>query len=138
MSPSFTKLLEQLDLRPAASADAINILVDYVKGHFRVPPPADYLEFLRLSNGGIGHGPNLYVNLGSAKEVPQITEGYRALRFAPGLLIIGGDGLGNIIGIDIRNHRHIKYVWLDPVSIDWEFINHSAQSLHEMLAFLDK
>jgi hypothetical protein len=115
-SKAITTLLDQIRRRPKASEDALNALIIRIG----VEPPGDFLDFLRVTNGGIGSGPAVSVNLFAAEEVGKPEFDYGASEDAPGLIVIGGDGLGNILGIDTRNADSSlhEYVVLDPVWLD--------------------
>ncbi len=94
--------------------------------------PRDYLDFLRGGNGGVGHGPDLWVILEPARRVVEATSGYGA---PEGLVIIGSDGLGNVLGIDVRGRTRdsMKYVRLDPVVMELDEVEFSGASLLELL-----
>ena len=111
-------LLEQLEKRDGAAEGAIDNLLQWgLEKHDR-RLPSDYIEFLRESNGTIGKGPDLYIVLDKAEEVAATTEGYGTSESAPGLVIIGSDGLGNLIGIDCKASTSAKrYLRADPLSI---------------------
>jgi hypothetical protein len=66
--------------------------------------------------------------------------GYGAAELCPGLVVIGGDGCGNIIGIDGRSHepKKMDYVLLDPVWLDLDSnsCQHRSQTLQNMLHYI--
>jgi hypothetical protein len=126
----------QLELHPGASEQAIKEMIEGVGMRL----PQDYIDFLRRSNGAEGHGPDLFVILQPAEKVPEMTAGYGATEFCPGLVVIGGDGLGNIIGVDGRSHdpQQMEYVLLDPVWLDLDSAScqHRSRTLQDMLEHL--
>ena len=109
-------LVDQIERKPAASDEELKAMVAGIG----VEPPGDYLEFLRQSNGGTGSGPDIFVILFAAKEVGTPELDYGAPEYAPGLIVIGGDGCASILGIDTRksDRRLHEYVVLDPVWMD--------------------
>jgi hypothetical protein len=127
---------EQLRLNSPASEGALADLVDNVG----IPMPNDYIEFLRVSNGATGTGPDIFVNLKPAEEVLEATRAYGASEFWPGLVVIGGDGLGNIIAIDGRQRDPMRttYIVLDPVWLDpdSESCQHRSNTLRDVLVYL--
>jgi hypothetical protein len=130
------KYLHQIKFREGATTEEITTL----QKNLNTVLPADYLDFLRYSNGGIGHGPELFVILDHVNEVATTTEGYAAPEFAPGLAIFGSDGCGNLLGIDTRNGNPetMEYVFVDPYSMDWEEIGCRTTSLSRLLEYVAK
>jgi len=129
-------LLDQIERRPGASEDTITDMVARIGAE----PPGDYLDFLGLTNGGIGSGPDIHVILYAAEEVGDPKLDYAAPEIARGLLVIGGDGCGNILGIDMRNadpSRH-DYVVLDPVWMDLDSVSvqYRGKTFWSMLSYL--
>lgn len=109
---------------------------------FGFEPPGDYLDFLRLTNGGTASGPDIFVILFAAEEAGTPVLDYGAPEYAPGLIVIGGDGCGNILGIDTRNadpSLH-EYVVLDPVWMDLnsESVRHRGKTLSDMLQHVSR
>jgi hypothetical protein len=129
-------LLDQIERKPRASEEAIKAMV----ARIGVEPPGDYLDFLWLTNGGTGSGPDIFVILFAAEEVGTPELDYGAPEYAPGLMVIGGDGCGNIIGIDTRNtdpSLH-EYVVLDPVwmDLDSESVQYRGKTFGDMFRHL--
>jgi hypothetical protein len=131
-------LLDQIERRPPASDEELKSMV----ARIGVEPPGDYLEFLRQSNGGTGSGPDIFVILYSAKEVGTPELDYGAPEDAPGLIVIGGDGCGNILGIDTRkpDRRLHEYVVLDPVwmDLDSESVQYRGKAFSDMLQHVSR
>jgi Methyltransferase domain len=98
LSPELTRLTRKFHTRPGASQ---GILAEFVASSRDVPLPANYLDFMRFSNGGFGqpgeHG--LWVRLDPIEDVLPMTRGHAA---PPGLLLIGGTRLGDGLAIDGR------------------------------------
>ncbi|MEO7715770.1 MAG: SMI1/KNR4 family protein [Capsulimonas sp.] len=117
-------ILSQLDLRSGATEEEIQKLAQYVLTLTDQPLPDDYLDFLRTSNGAIGHGPDLFVNLRGAQDVSEATIGYGAAEFFPGLIIIGTDGCGNLIAVDLTpaSSEGYKYILFDSLDLDREYV----------------
>ena len=115
-------LLEQLEKRGAVSESSLAVLLQWAEINYRTVLPADYIEFLRYSDGTVGHGPDIYVILDAAEEVPATTEGYGTAEFAPGLVVIGSDGFGNLIGIDVRQEAPdaSRYLLTDSLALSWD------------------
>jgi len=133
-------ILNQLELKPPATEQAIEQLLAFAKTTYETSLPEDYLAFLRFSDGCCGIGPNLFVTFEPAAEIGETTIGYGALEFAPGAVIIGSDGCGNIIGIDTRPALpdRMTYFWVDPIVLDWNEIALRTPSLADLLVSLDR
>jgi hypothetical protein len=120
-------LLDQIEREPGASDDAIKAMI----ARIGVEPPGDYLDLIRLTNGGTGLGPDIFVNLFAAELVGMPGFDYDAPAYAPGLIVIGGDGLGSIVGIDTRNADRSmhEYVVLDPcwMELDSESVQYRGK-----------
>jgi hypothetical protein len=82
--------------------------------------PAAYLDLLAFSNGGEGPLPVQPLNLClySAKEVIEIEREGSFKEFFPGLLVIGGNGGGEAIALDIRGAEPWPVVYFDMTNID--------------------
>lgn len=124
-------LLRQLELKEGATEEALAALQESLGTRL----PADYLDLLRYSNGAVGIGPNLFVILAPAEEVAENTSGYGAPKYAPGLIIFGSDGCGNLLGIDTRNPEPaaMEYVLFDAICLDWDEENGRVKSLSDLL-----
>src|SRR5690242_4867217 len=65
--------------------------------------PAEYVEFLKYSNGGEGFiGENAYVRLWPVEKLSEMNRSYEVVKDAPGLLIFGSNGGGEAYGFDMR------------------------------------
>jgi hypothetical protein len=64
--------------------------------------PAEYVEFLKLSNGGEGFVGKHYLILWPVEELSEANKGYEVEESAPGLLAFGSDGGGEAFGFDTR------------------------------------
>ena len=81
MNEATERFLCQLELRQGATREANAALQESLGTAL----PSDFLDFLRRTDGGIGHGPDLFVILDRAAEVAATTAGYGAPEYAPGL-----------------------------------------------------
>ena len=86
----------------------------------RLPP--SYLDLLAFSDGGEGPLPVQPLNLClySAAEVIEIEREGSFHEFFPGLLVIGGNGGGEAIALDIRGAEPWPVVYFDMTNIDLE------------------
>lgn len=99
-----------------ASADALSDLRDAAQ----VPLPARYLDLLAFSNGGEGPLPVQPFNfcLYSAEEAAQIEREGTFKECFPGLFVIGGDGCGEAVALDLRAAEPWPVVAFDMTNID--------------------
>ena len=113
------KLLAQIERMPRASEQAIEDMV----ARLGIEPSKDYIDFLSISNGGTGIGPDLFVTLLRAEDVAG--PDFSCDDLVPGLIIIGGDGLGNDLGIDARTGQPLSqdFVVFDPVWLDLDSVS---------------
>lgn len=126
-------VFEQLKKEPPATEQAIIAMLNGVATNL----PQDYLDFLRTTNGATGIGPDIWVNIAPAEEVVETTLGYGAFKYAPGLILVGTDGLGNVLGIDVRSGdtKSMRYVRLDPVwlELDTGSVQNNCDSFFALL-----
>jgi hypothetical protein len=119
------RLLDDLDRRPPATDSAIAESEKQLGTRL----PAEYVEFLKLANGGEGFvGKNAYVMLWSVEELASMNQSYEVQKYAPGLLIFGSDGGGEAYGFDTRTSRwpivqvpFVGMAWSSARSVDGSF-----------------
>ncbi len=82
--------------------------------------PSEYLSFLAHSNGG--EGPlalqPCYFQIYSADDVARALEDRRHEEFFPGFVIMGSNGGGEYVGLDVRGSPPWPVVALDMTNID--------------------
>jgi hypothetical protein len=71
--------------------------------------PSDYIDFLKLCNGGHGSIGEEHLIVFRADEISQINQAADVERFAPGLLIFASNGGGQSYAFDLRD-KDIKIV----------------------------
>jgi len=65
--------------------------------------PQDYLEFMKISNGGEGGiGQNAYAIFWKLTELAQFNKDYEVQAYAPELFLFGSDGGGEAFAFDTR------------------------------------
>ena len=114
-----SRVLEQIGTLPPASEEALQSLAKYFEATFGASVPTDYIDFLHVSNGGIGQGPDLFVVIAGAEDVMLKEKGYGQDDLERDLFLIGGDGCGNTLGIDTRSKdaESMIYLMFDPVGL---------------------
>ena len=82
--------------------------------------PSEYLRFLVYSNGGEGPLglPPYYFQIDPADEAALALEDRRHEEFFPGFVIIGSNGGGEYVGLDVRGSSPWPVVALDMTNID--------------------
>lgn len=86
-------LLVEFNRNPGASLDVIREFE--LTMNFSLP--SDYVEFLKVSNGGEGFIGESYVMLWPIESLVELNEGYEVADYAPDLLIIGSNGGGEAL-----------------------------------------
>ena len=101
LSPELEALTAHLTRRPGASEAALAAFVEAAAAE-DIPVPADYLDFMRHSNGAYGPvgGEGLWVRLDPLEDVLPMTRGQRA---PGGLLLLGSTRLGDALALDTRS-----------------------------------
>jgi len=66
--------------------------------------PAEYLNFLRQSNGGEGFVGDEYLCLWRAEELVEFNTGYEVAEFVPELFLFGSNGGGESFAFDRRSN----------------------------------
>lgn len=135
-SAEWQPILDQLDLRPPASLSETTVL----QHAFPRALPEDYLQFLQVSDGAIGHGPNLFIIIDQCGEVLELNRLSGIEISDPPMVIIGSDGCGNILAIDLHTSTSSeeKYIWLDSMELEPEAARLRTRSLFELLVALDR
>lgn len=82
--------------------------------------PSEYLAFLRHSNGGEGPlaAQPYYVQIDPADEVAAGLEQRRHDEFFPGFVMIGSNGGGEYIALDVRGSAPWPVVAIDMTNCD--------------------
>jgi len=101
--------------RPGATAAAIVASARQVG----VKLPAEYEEFLKLTNGGEGFIGKQYAILWSVEELASMNQSYEVQKYVPGLLIFGSSGGGEAYGFDTRTPQ-LPIVQVPFVGMDWD------------------
>lgn len=102
--------------RPGAPDSVIQRLQSVVSREL----PAAYLQLLRTSNGGEGPLPRQPFNLvlDPAEDVVEAAARKQFEEFFPGFLVIGSDGGGEFIALDLRSPGSPAVVALDMTNSD--------------------
>ena len=126
------EMLGQFERRPPASDTALLESERALSVHF----PADYADFLRLSDGGEGFiGPVSYLIMWSTEELPAMQRAYQVDTYAPGFLIFGSSGGGEAYGFDMRASKW-SVVQMPFVGMDWSLAEPLATTFGEFLTRL--
>lgn len=102
--------------------------IEQLKAVAPVPLPQGYLSFLLFSNGGEGPLPvqPFWICLYPAEEVMQIEQNGTFREFFPELFVIGGNGGGEAIALDLRGTEPYPLVAFDMINID---LSESVQTI---------
>lgn len=111
------------DWEPPASAEAIS----QAEAEYGAPLPEAYVALLKRANGGTTQG-NLSIL--SVEECVQRNIDYEVADYMPGYFMVGDDGGGSAILINLRNQRVVE---ADMGVMDESFAEHSADSLTHLI-----
>lgn len=134
MVGDMAQLLDGLERRPGATTAAMTAGA----AELGAPLPADYVEFLKLTNGGEGFiNKQAYVMLWGIEELASMNKSYEVEKYAPGLLIFGSDGGGEAYGFDTRDSQW-PVVQVPFVGMDWSLAQRKGQSFGDFLERLSE
>ncbi len=93
----------------------------------------DYIEFMRKHNGCDGFTRNAAVVLFRIDELEEVNDDYGIAEYLPGSCIVGGDGAGELYGIDSAGNY-----FMVPTIITLEDKIVLGKTLEEFLENLDR
>ncbi len=96
MEEHFATLVREMTTAPGAAESALAELREKVG----IGLPADYLAFLRWSNGAAGTSGENYIEIWTAEEVA--SDSHLFEESVPEILFIAGDGAEAVFGFDTR------------------------------------
>jgi hypothetical protein len=108
----------QWDGNPPTTEEDITALISSTPS----PLPFEYLELLRLSDGGeaqLSGFPN-YVRIWSARIAIDYNQGYEVQKWLPGFIGIGDNGGGEMVGFDTRFGQPYRVCTIAFVPMTWD------------------
>jgi hypothetical protein len=99
--------------------------------------PVDYRDYLQSTDGSVEQTDHVYLDLWSLEGVVDVatTDAYGLGESLPGLLLIGSDGGGELLGFDMRT-LPARVVLVNAISASWGEASYQASSLATLLANL--
>ena len=99
--------------------------------------PDDYRNFLKTSDGMAELMPDAYVNIWPLAEEVDIctTDAYVLADPDQGLLLIGSNGSGELLGLDLRSSP-ARVVLVNAISASWAEASAQAESVSRLIAQL--
>ncbi len=98
--------------------------------------PADYVEFMRSTNGAEGFvGGNYYLILWPVEEIIPSNKGYAVDEFTPSLKIFGSNGGGTAYAFDTRSNE-VSIVEMPFVSISLDEVKPCGVTFLDFLQYL--
>jgi hypothetical protein len=123
------KFLENLEHHPPAT----DFVIAECESRLGAKLPAEYVEFLRLTNGGEGFiGENEYLISFPVEQLCSLNHDYHVQEYAPGLLIFGSSGGGEAYGFDTRS-LDWPIVRVPFVGMDWSLARRMGSSFGAFL-----
>jgi hypothetical protein len=89
-------LLKEWKPNPGAPRE----VVEKVQSELGIVFPQDYIGLMEWSNGGEDWVGESYLQLWTIEEIPLYNETLGMTKYAPGVIIFGGDGGGMVYGFD--------------------------------------
>ncbi len=130
---SMEELLSRFNRNAPASDSAILAFEQKAGIHL----PAEYVDFLKVSNGGEGFiGENSYLIVWKLEELQELNAAYEVNTYAPGLLLFGSDGGGEGFAFDMEASCS-SVVRVPFVGMDRELMRPIATSFVLFLEALD-
>ena len=77
---------------------------------FPIELPEEYINLLKIFNGGEGDVGEEYLVLHKAEELNEINKDYEMAEFDTKIFIIGSNGSGELIAIDFREKESILHI----------------------------
>lgn len=130
MNEKLREILSHLECNPGASVEMLNEL----QSKLSLSLPDDYLQCLSFADGAEGFYGEGYWALYNTHEVPSLSDSSGAQKYAPGLILIAGNGGGTAYGIDTRCKipSEMEYVELDLIGLDWNDVFYRTKSLVDL------
>jgi hypothetical protein len=101
MPVSREKLFAEFEAKPPANPAS----VARCQSRLKFQLPADYVEFLKQTNGGEGFVGKNYLRAWPVEDLIQFNKEYHVDESAPGLFLFGSSGGGEAFAFDIRSPR---------------------------------
>ncbi len=98
MNLEISNLLRDFERQKGATDEGISA----GESQLGVSLPAEYVDFLKLTNGGEGFIGGGYAQLWPIEELYSQNQKYQIREFIPGLLVFGSNGGGEAFGFDTR------------------------------------
>lgn len=125
------RFLDRLNRRPGATDAAIAETEKQLDAKL----PAEYVEFLKLTNGGEGFIGKEYMILWSIEELASMNQSYEVQKYVPGILIFGSNGGGEAYGFDTRTPQW-PIVQVPFVGMEWRYARPIGESFSAFLGRL--
>jgi SMI1 / KNR4 family (SUKH-1) len=131
MSGKIEQLMAKMKKRPGAGEAALRDLTE----KSWVPLPKEYLDLLRMSNGGEGWVGSSYLGLWPAEDIIKINNEYGVPEFHPGTLFFASNMGGVAYAFDSSEDK-TSIVEVPFDSIDPRDVIHRGDTIEEFLQFL--
>ncbi|WP_275787081.1 SMI1/KNR4 family protein [Pararhizobium gei] len=110
-------------------------LVDGLPASLGVALPEDYIDFLKMHNGGEGFIGDNYIIFWKAEELADFNREYEVEQYAPGILLFASSGGGEGYGFDTQSEGMpiVRVPFIGMTRDDAELV---AQNLPDLFAKL--
>ena len=124
--------LRQILARLKCSSGASDASIRESEAQLSFNFPADYIVFLKLTNGGEGFIGQECAIFWKVEDLAQANADYQVHEYAAGLLIFGSDGGGEAYGFDTRREPW-SVVRMPFVGMNWDQAISIGDSFNEFL-----
>ena len=97
--------------------------------------PSDYLDFLRQHNGGEGFIGDNYIVFWRAEKLADFNREVEVDKYAPGILLFGGDGGGEGYGFDTQAEG-MPIVRIPLIGMERQYATPVARNFSDLFAAL--
>lgn len=94
--------------------------------------PDEYIEFMKLHNGGEGDTGESWLVLFPVEELEEINNDYEIYEYIEGCFIIGSDGAGELLGIN----KDGKY-FIVPDMLEEEYLTIIGERIEDLTACIN-
>ncbi len=133
MEERLREIVKNLNLSDGAPEVSLNKLMESLE----LALPAQYVEFMKCTNGVDGFIGNSYIQIWKVEEMTFLNDENAVNEFAPGLVLFGSDGGGEAFAFDARTEE-MPIVNVPFVGMGLDVVRICAPTFNQFLLSYDK